>query len=290
MCIHPNRDPTPATHQPPQTLRHRANYAKHKAKSAFCCTPRISKNASQISTTSKESITDRLFYRRSTTITNNSPVPAHIAITARPIQNLSSLSIYKVASFSLDTKGEYKAQEIKIGPGRAKHVQVDSYRFYLTVFLFIDDEWHLLWNCRQVSASYRIFLNEYHTREARFSNPDPIHIRRASQFSIRPLSVPNESRPKPKPKPKRRSVLRRNFRTRWRTDHNNADHSNKESNSESETETDESLPPTPTTPNTPPHAPPSPPLPSHRTPRTPRTLPAHSPPPYRSPSFKTTYV
>ena len=290
MCIRTNRDPTPATHQPPQTLRHRANYAIYKVKSTFCCGPRVPNNASQISTTSKESMTDRLFNRRSTTISNNSPVPAHIAITARPIQNLSSLSIYKVASFSLDTKGEYKAQEIKIGPGRTKHVQVDSHRFYLTVFLFIDDEWHLLWNCRQVSTSYRIFLNEYHTREARFSNPDPIHISRASQFSIRPLSVPNESRPKPK----RRSVLRRNFRTRWRADHNNMDHSN----SESDTETDESLPPTPTTPHAPPNAPPntppypphSPPQPSRRTPRTPRTLPAHSPPPYRSPSFKTTYV
>jgi hypothetical protein len=274
MCIRPNRDPSSATHLPPQTLRHRARYAKHKVKSTFCCVPRVPNNASQVSTTSKESITDRLFNRRSTTITNNSPVPAHIAITARPIQNLSSLSIYKVASFSLDAKGEYKAQEIKIGPGRAKHVQVDSHRFYLTVFLFIDDEWHLLWNCRQVSASYRIFLNEYHTREARFSNPDPSHIRRASEFSIRPLSVPNESRPKPKPK--RRSVLRRNMRTRWRTDHNNTDPSDSES--------EESLPPTPTTPNTPP------PQPSRRTPRAPRTLPAHSPPPYRSPSFKTTYV
>lgn len=249
MCIRPNRDRVPATHQPPQTLRHRANYAKYKVKSTFCCVPRVPNNASQVSTTSKESMTDRLFNRRSTTISNNSPVPAHIAITARPIQNLSSLSIYKVASFSLDTKGEYKAQEIKIGPGRTKHVQVDSHRFYLTVFLFIDDEWHLLWNCRQVSASYRIFLNEYHTREARFSNPDPSHIRRASEFSIRPLSVLNESRPKLK----RRSVLRRNIRTRWRADHNNTDHSNSDSNSESDTETDESLPPTPTTPPHPPH-------------------------------------
>ncbi len=189
MCICPNRDRVPATHQPPQTLRHRAYGPRRQTTSMFCCISRPLPNASQVSTTSKESMTERLFNRRSTTITNNSSVPAHVAITARPIQSLTSLSIYKVASLALDTKGEYRAQEIKIGPGRTKHVQVDSHRFYLTVFLFIDDEWHLLWNCRQVSASYRIFLNEYHTREARFSNPDRSHIRRASEFSIRPHST-----------------------------------------------------------------------------------------------------
>ena len=159
MCIHPNHEPTSGGDQAPQTLRHRAHVPRRQPTSTFCCIPRLPPNPSQVSTTSKESITDRLFNRRSTTITNNSSVPAHVAITARPIQNLTSLSIYKIASVGLDIKGEYKAQEIKIKPGRTKHVQVDSHRFYLTVFLYIDDEWHLLWNCRQVSASYRIFLN-----------------------------------------------------------------------------------------------------------------------------------
>ena len=113
----------------------------------------------------------RVFKRKKTEITNTCGVPAHIAITPRPIQNLSTLSINRVGSISLDTHGKYLTQEFKIFPSQTKTLMVDSHRFYLTVFLKIDNEWQLLWNCRQVSTSTPIFLLPYHLSEAVLNDP-----------------------------------------------------------------------------------------------------------------------
>ena len=137
----------------------------------MCLFGKKQKHYSGPQTVMQRGLAERIIYRYDTKVINNSGVPIYMVITPRPIYNINSLSINRIGSLSLETDGEYHAQEIKIGRGRSKSISLDSQRFYVTSFLMIDGEWKRLWNCREFSSSGYIVFQKYHQEEARLTAP-----------------------------------------------------------------------------------------------------------------------
>ena len=103
-------------------------------------------------------------------IYNNSTVHASFAITAGPISNVSSLTIDKVGGITFDKSGTDKVQQFKLLSQRPRYVRIHSNYFFVTVYLFINNEWKQLWVNREFYQLDNISLQSYHIREASIDN------------------------------------------------------------------------------------------------------------------------
>ena len=116
--------------------------------------------------TTVKSIRYRFWNRKKILIYNNSPVHASFAITAGPINNITSLTIDKVGGITFDKTGADKVQKFKLLSNRPRYVRIHSNYFFVTVYLFIDNKWKQLWVNREFYQLDNISLQEYHIQEA----------------------------------------------------------------------------------------------------------------------------
>ena len=112
----------------------------------------------------------RFWNRKKILIYNNSTVHASFAITAGPISNVSSLTIDKVGGITFDKSGTDKVQQFKLLSQRPRYVRIHSNYFFVTVYLFINNEWKQLWVNREFYQLDNISLQSYHIREASIDN------------------------------------------------------------------------------------------------------------------------
>lgn len=108
----------------------------------------------------------RFWNRKKIIIYNNSRVHASFAITAGPISNISSISIDSVGGITFDKTGSDKVQQFKLLSQRPRFVRIHSNYFFVTVYLFINNEWRQLWVNREFYQFDNISLQNYHIEEA----------------------------------------------------------------------------------------------------------------------------
>ena len=111
----------------------------------------------------------RFWNRKKILIYNNSTVHASFAVTAGPIRNMTSLTIDKVGGITFDKTGKDKVQKFKLLSQRPRYVRIHSNYFFVTVYLFINNEWKQLWVNREFYQVDNISLQEYHIEEASIS-------------------------------------------------------------------------------------------------------------------------
>lgn len=104
--------------------------------------------------------------RRHFYITNNSESHASFAISPGPITDISGLTINKLGKINVRKRGKDKLQKFKILSQKNKSIRIHSRYFFVTVFLYIDDEWKPLWSNREISSVDDITIWDYHVQEA----------------------------------------------------------------------------------------------------------------------------
>ena len=104
--------------------------------------------------------------RRRIIISNNSKVHASFAITAGPIKDIASLSVDKVGSIAFDKTGTDRVQKFKILSYRPRRVSIHSNYLFITVYLFIENEWKQLWVNREFYQLDNISIWDHHIEEA----------------------------------------------------------------------------------------------------------------------------
>ena len=114
----------------------------------------------------KKSVRYGFWNRKKILIYNNSRVHASFAITAGPISNISSISIDSIGGITFDKKGADKVQKFKLLSQRPRFVRIHSNFIFVTVYLFVNNEWRQLWVNREFYQLDNISLQNYHIEEA----------------------------------------------------------------------------------------------------------------------------
>ena len=110
---------------------------------------------------------ERCFHCKRIKIINESSVHCKILITPTPIHNIQQISIDRIGKVKRIKSGNYLIQNFKILSKKMKKVKLDSSEYYITVYLFIDDEWKCLWECREFTSTSNIHILERHIEEAK---------------------------------------------------------------------------------------------------------------------------
>ena len=97
------------------------------------------------------------------TINNISGKKAWVVLSPAPIVSIGAIKIYKLGELTLETKGDYKSQQIYIPTNSRNEYDLDNSLTYISLFLEIDGLWKKVWLDRLFNTrKYNINILERH--------------------------------------------------------------------------------------------------------------------------------
>jgi hypothetical protein len=119
-------------------------------------------------------ITRRVGIHKVVTINNISGKDAYIILTADKVQNVKALGIGGGAvgvdlnfNIEFETKGDCKPQKLSIADNTKSEYELETSKFYCTLFFNVDGEWKKSWDNRKFNGKlFNINILEKHVKAA----------------------------------------------------------------------------------------------------------------------------